>query len=288
MILQKRRISKKQVIKKTTTKTCIYIIMISVAVMCLFPIWALIVNATRSTAQIRQGMSLIPGEYLMDNMQSLIDKQFPIVRAFFNSAFIAITSTILGLYFSAMTAFALTIYDIKFKKIIYGFIIGIMLVPGQLGMIGFYKVVIDLGIYDTYIPLIIPAIASAGTVFFLKQYMEGNLSFEMVEASRIDGASEIRLFHMIIIPLIKPALATMGIFGIIASWNNFMGPLMLISSRELYTLPMLVEELKTDIYATDYGSMYLGITLTILPPIIFYMIFSKSIIKGISLGGVKE
>ena len=163
-----------------------------------------------------------------------------------------------------------------------------LLSVGQLSMIGFYKLVVDLGMYDTYWPLIIPAIAGPGAVFFFKQYFDANFSKEMVEAARIDGSSEFRTFNLVVLPTLAPALATNAIFGIVSSWNNYMGPLMLISSTEKYTFPMISQLIKTDRYSTDLGAMALAVFLTILPLLVVYACFSRFIIRGVAIGGGKE
>lgn len=264
------------------------ILAIVVAIVCLLPIWILFVNATRTTAAIQQGISFIPGDQLFININRLLDKGFPILRSFFNSVIISFSSTALCLYFSALTAYAFVMYDFKYKNVLFSIVLLIIMMPTQLSLIGFYQLVVDLGMYDTWWPLIIPSIASAATVFFLKQYMESNFSRSIVEAARIDGASEFGIFNKICIPMTMPALATMGIFGIVSSWNNYMGPLLILQSVDNYTLPMLVELLKTDIYSTDLGAIYAGIFLTILPLLVVYAIFAKKIVAGVALGGVKE
>ncbi len=264
------------------------ILAIVVAIVCILPIWLLFVNATRSTEAIRQGISFIPGGQLISNIQALLEKGFPVLRSFFNSVFISFSSTALCLYFSALTAYAFVMYDFKYKNVLFSIVLIIIMMPGQLSLIGFYQLVVDLGLYDTYVTLIIPSIASAATVFFLKQYMESNFSRSIVESARIDGASEFAIFNKICIPMTMPALATMGIFGIVSSWNNYMGPLLILSDIDNYTLPMLVQLLTTDIYSTDLGAMYAGIFLTILPLLVVYAIFAKKIVAGVALGGVKE
>lgn len=269
-------------------KILLFAFSLILAIICLLPIYLLFINATRGTEAIRQGVSLFPGTMLFKNIGTLLEKDFPIFQGFINSVIISFSSTALCLYFSSLTAFAFVMYNMKGKKALFTAVLVIIMMPGQLSMIGFYQLVVDLKLYDTWVPLIVPAISSATTVFFLKQYMESNFPKEIAEAARVDGAKEFSIFNMICLPMIMPALATMGIFGIVGSWNNYMGPLMILSTRELFTLPMLVELLKTDVYATDLGSIYAGIFLTILPLLIIYAFFSRQIVAGVALGGVKE
>jgi multiple sugar transport system permease protein len=158
----------------------------------------------------------------------------------------------------------------------------------QLSIIGFYQYMSKLGLTDNYASLILPTIASAGTVFFAKQYLESIVIQELIDAGRIDGASELGIFHRIMLPIAAPGAFTLAIFAFVASWNNFFNAFILITSRSKYTLPMLVKTLQGDVYRTEYGSIYLGLAITVIPIIIIYAIFSKYIVSGIAMGAVKE
>lgn len=266
----------------------IYVVLFALLVLSILPFWLMLVNATRSTEQIAQGVSFLPSQYLSYNYGVLTGRGFNIVRGFINSFVIAAGSTLLTLYFSAMTAYALVIYEFKAKKYLFALVAFILMIPSQLSLIGFYQMMLKVNLVDSFIPLIVPAIAAPSTVFFMRQYLLSSFPKELVQAARIDGAGELRIFHTIAMPIMKPALATMGIFSFVASWNNFLMPLMLLTSEDKYTLPMLVQLLRTDIYRTEYGGIYLGIALTIVPLLLIYFILSKYIIAGVALGGVKE
>ena len=274
--------------KKTVRLIFTYILSILFTVLCLFPIWVLFVNATRSTTQIQTTVSFLPSNHLIENYRSLMAKNFMLYRAFFNSLFISVTSTGLSVYFSALTAYGLYIYNFKGKNFLFKFVLVILMIPGQLSMVGFYQFMLKLNLYDSYIPLIVPSIAAPSTVFFLKQYLESVYPKDLTEATRMDGANEFLIFNRITVPIVVPALATMSIFGMVYSWNNYVMPLILLNTQSKFTMPMLVQLLRTDIYATDYGALYLGLMLTILPLIVIYLILSKAIIRGVALGGIKE
>lgn len=274
--------------KKTVRLIFTYILCILFTVLCLFPIWVLFVNATRSTTQIQTTVSFLPSNHLIENYRSLMAKNFMLYRAFFNSLFISVTSTGLSVYFSALTAYGLYIYNFKGKNFLFKFVLVILMIPGQLSMVGFYQFMLKLNLYDSYIPLIVPSIAAPSTVFFLKQYLESVYPKDLTEATRMDGANEFLIFNRITVPIVVPALATMSIFGMVYSWNNYVMPLILLNTQSKFTMPMLVQLLRTDIYATDYGALYLGLMLTILPLIVLYLILSKAIIRGVALGGIKE
>ena len=266
----------------------VYILLFLLLIITIVPIWLLIVNATRSTTEIQQGISILPSTHLIENYRLLLSKGLNLPRGFANSLFLAVASTVVTVYFSLLTAYGLVVYNFKGKKLFSNFVIVLVMIPMQLSIVGFYRFMSKLGLADNYAALILPLIANAGAVFFGKQYLESMVIQDLIDAARIDGASELGIFHTVMLPLAVPGAATMGIFAFVASWNNFFNAFILISSIEKYTLPMLVQTLRGDVYRTEYGAIYLGLALTVVPIIIIYAIFSRYIISGIALGAVKE
>ena len=271
-----------------TKRTLIYVFCIALSILAILPFWIMIVNGTRSSQDIQQGVSLIPGANMIKNWRILTTKNFDIMVGFRNSAIIAFGATVLSVYFSALTAYGFTVYNFRGKKFLYAVVMAIIMIPGQVTGTGFFMFMYQLGLTNNFIPLIVPGIAAAGTVFFFRQYLAANFQISLVEAARIDGAGEFYTYNRIIMPIMIPAMATMGIMAVISNWNNYLTPLMLLSKPELKTLPMMVKELRGDIYRTEYGSIYLGLTMTALPLLIVYFCFSKYIIAGVAVGGVKE
>ncbi len=270
-------------------KILIHVVCIILALLSILPFWIMIVNATRSTNEIQQtAISLIPSKFLMNNFKILTGKSFQPMVGFMNSIIISTGSTILNVYFSSLTAYAIVAYDWKLKKAFFSFIVGVMMIPAQVTMIGFYQMVYKLGLTNKLSMLIIPAIAAPAIVFYMRQYLYPTLSMEIVEAARIDGAKEFRIFNTIVLPIMKPAIATQAIFCFVGSWNNLFTPLVLLTKQEKYTMPIMVSLLRGDIYKTEYGSIYLGLTLTVLPLIVVYFALSRYIIAGVALGGVKS
>ena len=266
----------------------VYALLFFLLIVTIIPIWLLIVNATRSTLQIQQGLSLLPSTHMIENYQTLLGRGLNLPRGFANSLFLAVASTVVTVYFSLLTAYGLVVYHFKGRKFFSNFIIVLVMIPLQLSIIGFYRFMSKLGLTDNYAALILPLLANAGAVFFGKQYFESMLIQDLIDAARIDGASELGIFHQVMLPLAVPGAATLGIFAFIASWNNFFNAFILISSLKKYTLPMLVQTMRGDVYRTEYGAIYLGLAITIVPIIIIYAIFSRFIVSGIALGAVKE
>ena len=262
--------------------------MLILGLLAIIPVYLLLINATRSTEQINSGISLFPGTNVMYNWNALTNRGFQIWQGFGNSAFISVSVTFLSVYFSALTAYGLHIYKFVGRKLIWTVILIIMMLPGSLTFIGFYQLMASWRLTDTYLPLILPGIAAAATVLFIRQYMMSVLNIDLIDAARIDGAGEYLIFNIIIIPIIVPALAAQAIFTFVGSWNNFITPFVIISTQSKYTLPMLIMSLRGDIYRTEYGGIYLGIAVSLIPIIIFYSFMSRFIISGITMGGIKE
>ncbi len=266
----------------------IYIVCILLSILSIFPFWVMFVNATRSSLQIKTSFSLLPSKYLIENWKTMINREaFNVFLGFKNSFFIATCSTILTVYFSALTAYGLAVYQFKLRKSAFTFIIAVLMVPTQVAAVGFYRLMASMNLNNTFIPLIVPAIAAPAVVFFMHQYIKSALLIEIVESARIDGAGELYIFNRIALPIFKPAIATQIIFSYITSWNNFFMPGMILTDVKKYTLPLMVQILKSDRFRTDYGVVYLGLSLTVLPLIIVYLLLSKHIIRGVALGSVK-
>ncbi len=275
-------------VKTNIERTIIYIILLIVTIMCIVPIWLLLVNSTRSTPEIQSGISLLPSNNLIVNYKVLTGRGLNIWRAVGNSFFISVFSTAIGVYLSLMTAYGLKVYIFKGQKFLTSFILMLVLVPMQTSIFGFYQYMSKLGLLNSYIPLILPAGASAATVFFALQYLDSIIIKDLIHAARIDGCSEFMIFQRVMLPIAAPGIFTLSIFGFVASWNNFFTPFILISKMEKYTLPMLVQTLRGDVYKTELGGIYLGLAMSILPILIVYSIFAKYIVSGIAMGAVKE
>ena len=276
--------------KLTVGKIFLYIFLVLLALLSVLPFIIMFVNATRSTPQIQQqALSFMPSTYIASNWRHLMVGAFDPFVGFRNSFIVSTSATLLAVYFSSLTAYAIVAYDWKFKNTFFTIVMVVLMIPGTVSVIGFFQFMWQLGLNNNFIPLIIPAIASPGVVFFMRQYLQATLSIEMVEAARIDGSSEFATFNRIVFPIMKPALATQAIFIMVFNWNTLFLPMVLLSGRQqLWTMPMMVAQLSANIYQTEFGAVWLGLTLTVLPLFIVYAFLSKYIIAGVALGGVKE
>ncbi len=272
----------------TLMKGLLYFALGLLAVASFFPFYAMIVNATRSGVEISRSFSLIPSNHLVENYQQLI-KFVDIPKGIINSIIVSVPATLFTAYFSALTAYGLAFYKFKTNKIVFGAILVFMMIPGQLSLIGFYQLCTKLHLVNSYLPLILPAIASPGTVFFLRQYALSAVPSTLIEAARLDGANELHTFHRIIIPILSPGIATMGIMTFIGNWNSYLLPMIILNKTEKFTLPVMVSTLRS---ATDLqqnqGATYLAVAISVVPIMLVFTFFSRYIISSISAGAVKE
>ena len=265
-----------------------YIVLIFISILCLFWFYVLFVNATRSHAQIQLGFSALPSGEFMNNWVHLMHSSQPVWNGLFNSVIVAAFSAVLTTYFSCMTAYAIHVYNFKLKNVMFTFILMIMMIPTQVTALGFYRLMMDWNLMDSFIPLIVPAIAAPVVFFYMKQYMDSSLPLEIVEASRIDGAGEFKTFNMMIPPIMKPAIAVQAIFAFVQSWNNYFIPSLLLTENKKKTLPILIAQLRSaDFLKKDMGQVYMMIAFSIFPVIVVYLLLSKHIVQGVALGSVK-
>lgn len=267
----------------------LYILCIGLVLLTVVPLWTMIVNATRSSAQIQQGISLLPSRYLTKNWEVIARSGVNLLRIFGNSLVISGSSTILCVYFSALAAYGLVTYRFRGRAFFDIFIIIAMMIPGSVSLIGFYRFMYSIGMTNSFIPLIIPSIATPGTVFFMRQYLLGISYMEIIESARIDGAGELQIFNRIMLPMLSPAVATQVIFSFVGSWNSLLKPMMLLTDKSKRTITLFVASLKfTSIYKIEYGAIYLGCAISLVPILVVYFLLSKWIIAGVALGSVKE
>lgn len=284
--------AKKNIISLNIKRTVCYTVLILLTLISVFPFIILIINSTQYASKITGGFTLIPGDQLIENIKGVFnpDKKdtLPMASGFLNSFIISAAVTVLTTYFSTLTAFAIHAYNFKFKKAAFTFIMLVMMVPAQISAIGFYIMMFDFNLIDTFWPLIIPSIAAPSTFFFLKQYMESSLPLEVIEAARIDGSGEFSTFNRIVVPMMKPGVAVQAIFAFIGTWNTYFMPALIINSTEKKTVPILIFQLRSASFDENNTALiYATVFTSVIPLIIVYLLLSKFIIRGIALGSVK-
>ncbi|MBQ2575954.1 MAG: carbohydrate ABC transporter permease [Lachnospiraceae bacterium] len=266
-----------------------YIVLIFLAFLCLFFFYVLLVNCTRDHFSIQKGFSAIPGDHFITNFKNVLaDANVPIFSGLKNSLLVSGLAALLATYFSCMTAYGIYAYDFKLRKFAFVFILLIMTMPTQVTALGFIKLVEKMSLLDTLVPLYVPSIAAPVVFYFMYSYMQSSLPMELVEAARIDGSNEMHTFNFIVLPLMKPAIAVQAIFTFVSSWNNYFVPALVLTSKKKQTLPILIAALRSaDFLKFDQGKVYMLITMAIVPIIVIYILLSKYIVSGVTLGGVK-
>ena len=275
---------------KVVSSVIAHLVLILLSFLCLFCFYILIINATRSHADLQKGFSFLPGKYLLTNLKNVAnDGTFPMVRGIFNSVIVSTCCAALCTYFSSLTAYGLYVYDFKLKKVAFTFIMAILVMPTQVTAMGFLRLITNMGMYDSLLPLIIPSIASPAVFYFMYSYLQSSLPISLVEAARIDSCGEFGIFNRIVLPIMKPAIAVQAIFTFVGSWNNYFVPALVIQSKNKMTVPILIATLRgADYMNFDSAKIYTMIMVAIVPIVLIYLLLSKYIIAGVTLGGVKE
>ena len=256
------------------------------ALIMLAPFYFMFVFATHSRTEI---FSVPPpmffGDDLLANLKILTDR-LPFWRNLGWSLYVAVASTVLTLLFCSMGGYAFALFDFKFKNAMFGLVMGTMLLPSFMNMIPTFMIMDGLGWIDQPRALYIPGAASAFGIFLMRQFVASSIPRDLVEAARMDGCSELGIYWRIVLPLLKPALGTLGLITFIASWNNFIGPLIVMRSPEMYTLPLALRSLQSPV-DTEWGALMTGSAIATLPLLVLFMLSSRQLISGLTTGAVK-
>jgi len=257
------------------------------AVIFLLPIFFLFVTSFKPYSEIINFTAILPQNWTIENFSTVLanSEEIPIIRWFINSVIVSTMTTLLILTIQSFAAFALARLNLPGGKWVFVIIIATLMVPVQILLVPVYLILNYLGWLDTHLALIVPPISGAFGVFLLRQFFI-SIPKEYEEAALIDGCSTWRIYWHIILPMSKPVLATLGIFVFIASWNDFLGPMVFLDSVDKYTLPVGIALFQNS-YMTDYGITLAASSLSTLPVLVVFLLFQKHIIKGISLAGLK-
>ena len=274
--------------KKIISKILIYFALILGVLFCLVPLYWMIRSSLMNTVEVfMMPPRWIPSKFMWENYQEVFDT-LPFGKYFLNS-FIVTGGCVVGtMLTSSICAYGLARIKWRGRNVVFACIISSMMLPVAVTLIPTFLMWRTIGTTDSFIPLIVPAIASPVTFFYMKQYMESALPLSLIEAARIDGSGEFRTFNSIVLPLMKPAIAVQAIFSFVSSWNNYFTPALVLHDDKKKTLPILIAQLRAaDWLKFDMGQVYVMITFSILPVIVVYLILSKHIVQGVALGSVK-
>ncbi|MFS0638245.1 carbohydrate ABC transporter permease [Mesobacillus foraminis] len=254
----------------------------------LFPIISLLISSLRPSSELmRNGISITfdPSSISLDNYTYIFTQGGNYWSWFTNSLVISAVTIVLSLFFSSMVGYALALYDFKGRNLIFGFVLFILMVPFEILMLPLFQLMISMNLINTYTAVILPAVVAPVAVFFFRQYAVG-LPKELMDSARIDGATEYGIFFKIMLPLMAPSMAAMAILQGLGSWNNFLWPLIVLRSNDMFTLPIGLATLLTP-YGNNYDILIAGSVMTIVPIIILFIFFQRYFVAGLTVGGVK-
>ncbi|MGI5959266.1 MAG: carbohydrate ABC transporter permease [Massiliimalia sp.] len=261
-----------------------HILLIIMTFIMFIPLYSVFVMGTYYSEDIFKGIPVFPSDYLLENLKTVFKANF--TQAYGNSLFISVFSVILSVLSSSMMGFALAKYKFRLRKFLFAMLMVIMMIPGQISMIGFIREMKVVGLLNTHLPLIITWMAYPFGTFFMTQFIRDSLPTEVMESGRLDGCSEPGIYFKIVLPFIKPGLLTLATLVFLSSWNSYMMPLLILNKQELYTIPLMVSTLSTQ-FRTDYGATMAALSIAILPMILIFVLCSKTFIRGIAAGAVK-
>jgi ABC-type glycerol-3-phosphate transport system permease component len=264
-----------------------YGLLIVLALLTAFPFYYMLVTSTHRTSDI---LSIPPplwfGSALVQNYNELIDA-LPFWNALWNSVAIATIHTALVLFFCSLGGYGFAKFTFPGREPLFAFLLATLMVPGVIGLIPSFVIMRWLGWIDTWYPLIIPGIANAFGIFWMRQYINSSIPNDMMDAGRIDGAHEFRIYWNIVVPVITPALAALAILTFMGKWNDFQWPLLILKEEAKYTLPVALSTLRS-LRGSEIGVQILGATGAILPIMIVFLLASRQFIAGITAGAVKS
>jgi len=267
-------------------KIPVYIILIIISVFCILPFYLMIINATRTTNEILTKLTLAPGSQAITNILRVLE-YIPLPTGFKNSVIVSVSFTVLSVYIGSLTAYGFSKFKFKGDHILFWLMLSTMMLPAQITIIGYFKLMRYLSLVDQLPSLILPGLINSSMIFWIKQYCDVSVPNELIESARVDGCGELKIFHRIVFPILIPAVACLSIFVFISSWNEFMRPIILLFSPSKFTLPILTVSLM-GFYSRDYAASYAGVAIAVIPITIVYAILSKYVINGLTLGAVKQ
>lgn len=256
------------------------------ALIVLFPFYWMVIASTRTTSDlVSYPPHLTPGTQLVTNFQQLF-ATLPVVQAFFNSLLIAAILTALVLFFDSLAGFGFAKYRFPGREALFFGLLATLMLPGAISLIPWYSMMSAFGWVNDYRALIIPGIASAFGIFWMRQYIAGSVPDEMLQAARVDGCGHFGLYWRFVVPLSRPGLGTLALLTFITSWNDFLQPLIILKDPSRFTLPIILALLQNQ-YGSNLVLVMCGATLATIPVLVMFLFMSRQFISGLTAGAIK-
>ncbi|RCX15412.1 carbohydrate ABC transporter membrane protein 2 (CUT1 family) [Fontibacillus phaseoli] len=265
-----------------------YLALIIGAIVSIFPFyWMFVVATNDKDAAFQMPPLLAPGLEFFDNFSRVLERT-EFFRALINSVVVSSAVTVSVVFLCTLAGYAFAKYEFPLKKVLFVFVIGTMLVPAQLSVLPQYVIMAKLHWIDSYKALIVPAMVNAFGIFWMRQYISSAVHSELIEAGRIDGGGHFRIFWNIAIPVVTPAMATLGILNFMNVWNDFFWPLVVLKNKENYTIQIALQQLFTNKDGLDFGMIMSATFTATLPLLIVFLLFSRWVIAGLTSGAIKS
>lgn len=270
------------------TKFWMYVILVATMLLSIFPFYWMFVVASNDTASMNNiPPALTPGPNFPNHAQQVVENDF-FLKSMFNS--FVVSSLVAGfqVFFSTLAGFAFAKLEFRFRKALFVFVVGTMMVPLQLGIIPQFILISNLGWVNSLKALIVPGMVSAFGVFWMRQYIDGNVPDELLQAAKVDGASVWRRYWNVALPLVRPAAAVLGLFVFMGAWNDFLWPLIVLNSPDSFTVQVALRQLQSTAYVTDFGVQFAGVFMATIPLILIFVLMGRQLIGGIMEGAIKS
>lgn len=262
-----------------------YLLLVLTTIMALLPFYIMLIMGTYKNEEIFTGLKLLPGTYLLENFKTIL--QGNVFTPYLNSLFISIISVVACTFVSSLLGYGMAKFRFKGRKLLLTILIATLTMPYQISLAGYMMEMRWMGLNNSLWPMILVFLANPFGAFWMTQYIGSAVPDSIIESARIDGCSEFRLFCSIVLPIIKPAIITLALLVFLWSWNNFLIPLVFVTDPQQYTLPLFISTLGGS-YRVDYAAKMLNLTLATIPVLVFFSLFSKYLIKGMTIGAIKE
>lgn len=264
----------------------LYVLLFAGLLLMIGPFVWMLLGAFKPSAELRAVTpTLLPADPTLQNFSNLFSK-LDFATYFLNSALVAIVVTLANLLFCSMAGYALAKLEFAGRGKLFGLVLATLMVPGSVTLVPLFVLMSKLGLVNTYAAVILPFVAGAFGVFLMRQFMLG-VPRELLDAARVDGAGEWRIFWQIVLPLTRPALAALGIFQFLASWNNFLWPLVALTDESKYTLPVALATFAIGQNKADYGLLMAGAVALVAPVILVFLLLQRHFTQSIAMTGLK-
>jgi len=269
----------------TPAKAVIMFMVFLFTLVTMFPFYIMTIMGTHSTEHIQTHLVLLPGREFLYNLSFVMRTNFPL--HYWNSFYIAVITTIGNVMISALAGYGFAKYEFKYKRILFLTVIATLMLPTQLGLVGYVIQMRHMGLFNSHWALIFPLMASAFHVFWMTTFVRSGVPNEIVESGRIDGCSEKMIFLRLAFPLMRPATITVALLSFLNSWNNYFLPMVIINNERQFTVPLSILTFNTA-FRVNYAASILALTLAVIPVVIMFSLFSKHLISGLTSGAIKE